>query len=241
MPTPPSPLKDHIIALLALQEVDSHIQRVRKSLALQDDGSKLKAASELSAKMHATALSALHVVHGDLKDSELKLATLETKIKSYEQKLYQGTVTNPKELANIEKEINALGHQRSDLDGKVLGLMDESDTQEAVVRALAATAERDKAAFEEHRAAYVDRKDSLGRELAAVTAKRPDVVKAVTDAALLKRYEELRPRHDGLAITHIVEGYCGGCRTRLPSMFVTLVKQGDEVQYCENCGRILVV
>ncbi len=75
--------------------------------------------------------TALHKVSGDLKDTELKLEGVETKRKNYQQKLYQGTVTNAKELANIEKEIEALGRQRSDLDGKVLELMEQVEQAQA--------------------------------------------------------------------------------------------------------------
>ena len=46
-------------------------------------------------------------------------------------------MTNPKELSNIEREIEALGRQRSDLDGRVLELMEQVEQAQAE----AATAE----------------------------------------------------------------------------------------------------
>ncbi len=86
--------------------------------------------------------AALHKLSGDLKDSELKLDGIETKRKNYQQKLYQGTVTNAKELSNIEREIEALGRQRSDLDSKVLELMEQVEQAQAADAVAEAEAHR---------------------------------------------------------------------------------------------------
>jgi predicted nucleic acid-binding Zn-ribbon protein len=235
-----TPLQDDLSLILDLQGVDLHIQRVKKSLASLDDGTKLKGVSDAAAAAHAEAVKTHHHVQGELKDSELKLSTLETKVKNYQNKLYQGTVTNPKELTSIEKEIAMLGRQRSDLDGRILELMDDVDTKLAAVKAAESVAVREKAAYDAHVEAYKERKESLTRELAAVTAKRPGVLAAVTSAALLKKYEDLRARTSGQSIAHIVDGACGGCHMRLPSFIVTAARAGAELTTCENCGRILV-
>jgi uncharacterized protein len=237
----PTPLQEELKTLLALQQIDSHIQRLKKTLTSMDDGAKLKAAAVSAEQAHAEGVKTLHTAQGNLKDSELKLTALEAKLKSYKDKFYQGTVTNARELTNIEKEIDALGRQRSDLDGKILVMMETVENQEQVVKSLSETAVKDRAAYDAHYAAYLDRKSSLSKELAATSAKRPEAVAAVTNAALLKRYEELRPRSAGMAIAPIVEGACGGCHMKLPSFQVTKVKQGEELQNCENCGRMLAV
>jgi len=235
-----TPLQDDLKLVLELQTVDLHIQRVKKSLASQDDGTKLKAVADEAAKALADGVKAQHHVQGELKDSELKLSTLETKLKNYQQKLYQGTVTNPKELSNIEKEIEMLGRLRSDLDDRILELMDAADTQQKVVRGLEVVAEREKTAHEAHVQAYKERKESLTKELAAVTAQRPGVHAAVSNAALLKKYEDLRVRNSGQSLAHIAEGSCSGCHMRLPSFLVTAAKAGNDLCVCENCGRILI-
>jgi len=236
-----TPLQDDLKLVLDLQTVDLHIQRVKKSLASLDDGTKLKAVADAAAATLAEGVKTHHHMQGELKDSELKLSTLETKLKNYEQKLYQGTVTNPKELSNIEKEIAMLGKQRSDLDGRILELMESVDAQHKEVRGLEAAAEREKASYNAHMQAYKERKESLTKELAAVTAQRPGVLAAVSSQSLLKKYEDLRARTSGQSLAHIVEGSCGGCHMRLPSFMVTSVKSGSELCTCENCGRILIV
>jgi predicted nucleic acid-binding Zn-ribbon protein len=99
-------------ALLDLQNIDRQIQRAKRAQAGLDNGSNAEAAANSARSLYETKNSGYHKAMGELKDCELKLAALEQKLKSYQQKLYQGTVTNAKELANIEKEIAALGRQR---------------------------------------------------------------------------------------------------------------------------------
>src|SRR5580704_4815137 len=110
-------------SLLELQQIDRQIQRAKKAQSTLDTGETARAAATQARDLYNAKNTAYHRASGDLKDTELKLAALETKLKTYQQKLYQGGITNAKELSNIEKEIHALGRQRSDLDGKILELM----------------------------------------------------------------------------------------------------------------------
>src|ERR687886_568955 len=104
-----TPLQDTLRALAALQQIDTQIQRARRAQAARQAAN--------------TARDTLHRLTAEQKDNELKEEAIETKRKNYQQRLYQGSVTNPKELSNIEREIEALGRQRSDLDGRILELM----------------------------------------------------------------------------------------------------------------------
>ena len=236
MPTVPETLN----ALYVVQQVDTLIQRAKRTQAALDNGKDATAQSEAAQALSHQKRSALNKASGELKDSELKLAAIETKRKNYQQKLYQGTVTNPKELSNIEREIEALGRQQSDLDGKVLELMEL--VEQAQVEAAEAEAGAHRA--EGHRtdvlAAFRSRYDTLTLEITDLTRQRQEVVAHVEDKALLKRYDDLRAKAGGVGIARIEGGNCGGCHMTLPSTVIKTVKEGVVVQTCENCGRLLL-
>ena len=101
MPT----LSETLTALYAVQQIDTRIQRAKRSQSTLDNGAEAEKESETARSNAAQKRAELHQVAGNLKDSELKLETIETKRKNYQQKLYQGSMTNAKELANYEKEI----------------------------------------------------------------------------------------------------------------------------------------
>jgi hypothetical protein len=232
-------LRDTLTALLNLQQVDRQIQRAKKAQAGLDNGSTAAAESTAARSAYEAKNDGYHRASGELKDCELKLATLEQKLKVYEQKLYQGTVTNPKELANIEKEIAALGRQRSDLDGRILELMDEvdqkkTDAELAHAEANAKDAGR-QAAVEQFRAEY----DRYNQEIESLMRERADAQALVNDPPLLKRYDEIRAKSGGVGIVQITNQNCGGCNMTLPTAQIKAVKDAEEVQTCENCRRIL--
>jgi predicted nucleic acid-binding Zn-ribbon protein len=234
-----TPLQESLRALLALQAVDSQIQRLMRSQKALDDGAAAQTSLRAARTASDSAASSLHRVAGELKDSELKLSGVESKKKQFEQKLWEGKVTNPKELTNIEKEIAALGRQRGDLDGQVLQLMDdvEAAQKEAAVAAAAAkeATERHTEIVAHFRANYKE----IERKLAGLRAERENAVAAVPDRALFARYEDICKKHAGLGIVTVADGDCGGCHMTLPNALVKSVRDAEILQICENCRRIL--
>jgi len=233
-------LRDSINALVALQQIDRQIQLLKRKQAGLDNGSASEALLVAARNANESATSAYHKAQGELKDCELKLAGLETKLKTYQQKLYQGGVTNAKELSNIEKEIAALGRQRSDLDGRILEWMESEDQHKS--RAQMADAEF-KAAQAKHQSVveeYKSQYERINQEITSLTQQRADAQATVGDARLLKRYDDIRVKSGGLGIVQIANHNCGGCNMTLPTAQVKLVKDADtEIQICENCGRML--
>lgn len=237
MPSVPETLT----ALYAVQQIDTLIQRAKRSQANLDNGTAAGAAADAANAAAQEQKTALHKVAGDLKDNELKLSTVETKRKSYRQKLYQGSVTNAKELANIEKEIEALGRQQSDLDERILMLMDEVEQAQVASSAADAAAHTAEGHRAEVVAAFRSRYDALTLELAALAQKRDAAAAAVEDKAALKRYDGIRAKAGGIGIAKIEGDTCGGCHMKLSSTLIKAVKEQAQIQTCENCGRLLLV
>ena len=236
MPTIPETLQ----ALYAVQQVDSLIQRAKRGQAALDTGKDATAQAEAAQETSQQKRNAQHKLSGELKDSELKLAAVETKRKNYQQKLYQGTVTNPKELSNIEREIEALGRQRSDLDGRVLELMEQVEQAQAEAATADASARQAQGHQTDVVAAFHSRYEALGLELTDLARQRQEAAARVEDKALLKRYDDVRAKSGGVGIARIEGGNCGGCHMTLASTLIKAVREGAATQSCENCGRLLL-
>jgi len=235
MPTVPETLK----ALDALQQLDSQILRDKRAQSALDTGAAAAQAAQAAHDAAQARRGEWQKNVGELKDSELKLATVEAKHKSYQQKLYQGSVTNPKELASIEKELGALGRQRSELDGRILELMEQTEQAQAM---LTAAEERARAA-DGHRAGvvstYRSRHEALDLELSSLAGQRAGAATLVEDKALLGRYDAIRAKAGGVGLARIDGNSCGGCHMTLSGTQIKAVKEGAQAQTCENCGRLL--
>jgi len=234
-------LQDKLDDLLELQNVDTQMARLKRGQAALDNGKEAEAAARAAREIATKQNQEFHRLSGELKDSELKLQSLEAKLKTNQQRLYQGTVSNPKELVNIEKEISNLQRQRSDLDERILELMDEVDVQKSVAASTEAEA---KVAETHHKSTVADWRtkfEAAAQELATLGQRRPLIVAAITDKSLLKRYEDLRARPGGIGLAKINGSNCSACGMSLPSNTIKSVREGEELTSCENCGRLLTL
>jgi uncharacterized protein len=224
--------------LLALQELDTEIERLRKDLTRLDTGAELRRRHE-ALRAHCEKLEAsLRAARANLADAELELKGVEQKKKEFEKRLYDGKVTNPKELSAIEREIEMLGRFRGTLDERILGAMEAIETAETELAKYTSARDRADAAWRAQDRTYRDEKARLEAALAEVTSRRQPMA-AEVDAATLRRYEDLRTRTANLAITRIQDATCGGCHTNLARAVVQRTQENTVYVFCENCRRFL--
>lgn len=224
--------------LFYLQTLDSRIAAIEATLASLDDGSALNAQLEQARGTESTAQTDLHDKQSQLRIMELELQSTVGRVKKLEQDLYSGRVANPKELQAMEADIQMLSRQRGRTEEDVLNLMEQIEQLLMDVKTL----EKDRQAREQvlavHLETYRQRREELTRELETTRAERETYASQI-DPDLLRRYERLRGRLEGVAVVKIINGICGGCHFKLPGQLVTRVKEEDVVLTCEECGRIL--
>jgi predicted nucleic acid-binding Zn-ribbon protein len=235
-----STLLEDLQALLAVQAVDSKLDRARVALAALDTGAATAATYNAGKAdfdtLKATALKAQAEQH----DAEMRLQSIETKKVDVNKKLYGGTVTASRELENLQKEIEMLEHQKDAAEEKVLLAMEEANralgTAQAAEAQLVALAEK----YKSTRAAYKTQHAALSAEIAALEAERTTAARPVP-APLLTRYDAIRAKRGGIGAAPLQkDGTCGACHTKLNSHLIDDVRAGQSPQVCEYCGRILI-
>ena len=76
-------------------------------------------------------------------------------------------------------------------------------------------------------------------ESAKLAVARAELLKALRPQTKGK-YERLREVKGDTAIVTVEGGSCQGCHYRLPPQVGTLLRGGEQIVFCEGCGRILV-
>jgi hypothetical protein len=234
------PLLDDLRALLAVQAVDTRIGRARAQLAALDTGAATAQDYHRADAEAKTRRAAATRAQAEQHDAEMRLQSIEAKTAQVQKTLFSGTVTGPRELENLQKEVEMLGRQKDDAETRVLEAMDAAGAQvaaaEAAEAASAALADRYRAI----RNAYKERHAVLAAEIAAGEAERAEAVRAVP-APLLARYDAIRAKKNNLAVVPLdADGTCGACHTKLNSGLTDAVRAATEAQTCEYCGRLLV-
>lgn len=232
-------MKSELAALYQLQQLDSTLDRMKKEFAALDQGQTEKATYD-AAKAALDAVSGdIHTNSANLRDTELEQQTVTTKKTEYEKKLYSGKVTNAKELMAMQEEIEMLDRQRGRLEEKILGLHEALEARRIEENTAKKAMDVAKKALKTRQTEYKQVAEGIAEQAKVLVGQRPSMVKQIPET-LMKRYDSLRASKAGLAIVALEDGNaCGGCKMGLPSMLVQLVHEGNTIQVCQNCKRIL--
>ena len=215
-----------------------------------DIGAKQQALAEVESQLGESealvaAAEALNEARGQFaswekrqRDLEWQVEDLGVKIAAEEEKLYGGRVRNPKELEALQRDVEAIKHQRSKLED---GLLDAMTRVEALGEQVAFQ-ETELASMEaewrESQSSLQRERAELSKALASLGAKREALVAQIRreDVAV---YEHLRLMRPGAVVASVEQGMCQGCRISLPISVLQQIRSGQVVVQCSNCGRIL--
>jgi hypothetical protein len=99
--------------------------------------------------------------------------------------------------------------------------------------------------LEGHRHDYESKRREIKRECAAMDAEisvyheKGLALKEQISSELLKKYETIKNRSNGLAVVAAWKEVCAGCHMNIPpQMYIELQKDAD-IQYCPHCNRII--
>ncbi len=223
--------------LYQLQEVDQAIEAKEQRLSEVEEQLGESEALRSARSDLEEAESELYELEKQQREQELELQTVVSKIKSEEERLYGGRVTNPKELAGLQKEVRYLKERRAEIEDGLLETMMAREEAKERVAECRQTLEEIESAWERDQASLVTERDELQSDLAELRSRQSELVSQVSQSAL-KTYNYLR-RTKGNAVARFENGMCLGCRVGLPSVERRRV-QSDDLATCSNCGRVLV-
>jgi predicted nucleic acid-binding Zn-ribbon protein len=171
---------------------------------------------------------------------EDSVATTTTKMDDEQVKLVSGSITSPKELANISTEIDLLRRKRDKFEEELMALMERREVAE--MQCAKIDEALTKAGADEARlvAQFQKAGGDILAEIDKLKKKRTRLAKDV-DPEVLAKYERIRGTHHGIAAGKLEGDMCGCCRTKLPSMTVQTLNTAGTIGECPNCRRLLVV
>jgi predicted nucleic acid-binding Zn-ribbon protein len=175
-----------------------------------------------------------------LRDQELEMRSLTSKIASVEDQLYGGRVKNSKELASLQKEVQYLKRKKSEFEDQVLESMVEVEESEAGVTEQRERLARLEEEWQETQARLSDEQNELINRLSQLKTKRAKLQRTI-EAGDLALYEDLRRRRGGRAVALLEGELCLGCRVTIPTTKAQQARQGEVLTLCTSCERILYV
>jgi predicted nucleic acid-binding Zn-ribbon protein len=235
-----SPMPRRTKLLYTLQRIDT--QLARKKHRYREVEAHLGESETLKVARAASKEADKELAHwrSVLRDQELETAGVTEKLQVTEKQLYGGRITNPKELSDLQKEVEYLKRRKASLE--------EKQIEEMVnVEQLVAKAQEAKTAYEQAEAAWRSENAELSAEydelraaLAKLLAQRKTVIKHISEKDLAE-YNALRRIFKGLAVVAVKDGSCRSCHVEVPRHDLEQAQATDEIYYCSGCERILYV
>ena len=200
----------------------------------------------------------IRILEGTLKQTERELMELEEKIdsneerlnknnfklkeydyhlKRIEEELYNGNISDAKQLKYLDDERRSTEENIEEKETEILGQLEEMED----LRQEFSRIENDfkdlkkeySILIKGYKAAVKDFKSKIMES----KRKTEDIISRIDDN-LLERYDNIRSRK-GNAIAEVVNCKCSGCNMMISTFMIDRLKDDDEIQFCESCGRIL--
>lgn len=236
--------KDALKRLLDLQRVDTAIDRLRQRKA---DLPEQRILDEITAELnavkadHAAKKAELDTIAQEQGRLEGEVSMIEDKIKHESERLYGGDISNPKELASIQAELDGLRRRKAHLEDQDLEVMERREAVETELSALSEKLDGLTSRATEAEAARDSAAVEIETDLTTNTAERGSIAPQIP-GELLEMYDDLRAKKQGVGVAPLVGGVCRGCGVSLSPVALDEIKRSgdDEVSRCENCRRLLV-
>ncbi len=232
-------LREDLLQLHELQKVDYQLYLREQALKGLDSGESLKALAVAVFKRFEIAQAEERKAEGAQRDRELELKGVEDKRAQVHEKLYSGRITNPKELGDLQKEEELLDEHIGHLEEAVLALMEVSEAAQAKMAALTAELESAKRRWKELVARTQAETTRLQAEIAVLKPERARLA-VLVESSLLRHYDDIRSRRQGIGLAVTGNESCPPCQVRLPPHTLARMKGSEELTHCDNCGRILL-
>jgi predicted nucleic acid-binding Zn-ribbon protein len=232
-----SSLREKLRALEELQQIDLETNEVRTALdAVPGRRAAVEARVLEARKAYDLEKARVEQNERERRQIDVLLGMERDKVKKWEGRL--GEIKTPREYAALSREID------------IAKKTNESQGEQA--KALLAAAGELKAALEQRGEALADAEDAAQAALAELEKALADgqarlaaldgrraAAAAQVDPALLGKYENIKRRRAGVAVSPVVGSTCKGCHRNIPPQLSIVLQRADTIETCPNCHRII--
>ncbi|MGI9607002.1 MAG: zinc ribbon domain-containing protein [Acidimicrobiales bacterium] len=232
-----------LTALLELQSLDNTLDQLRyrhehlpERQELTDIASELDALTRAFASTEATREG----LRKRERDLEADATDVKEKAARLDGRLYDGSVTSPKEATTLTEEVASLKARQSELEDQAIELLVEIEPlDEHMVDAEAARGE-----LEARQADSTSRLEKatadLEGEIAAAESERATAAGLLTEDRL-EQYRKLRITYGPAAIVEFDPDHSGGCPVAMSAVELDRWKHlpAGTLENCVDCGRLV--
>lgn len=224
--------------LFQLQKIDSQLDQIDQRLkSIQqelDNDDRLENARQIV----AAANEKFYLAQKELKRIELEVESKQVKLEQSESTLYSGVVKMPKELQDLQNEVNSIKKNIAALEDRQLEAMVLVEEQQSEYKNAQSNQTSIQALVTQDQSGLLGEKNKLESDRERLMVERSAVVPQIHPEKL-EHYNGLRQKKRGIAVAAVVDSSCTACGSTLTPAECQAARSPASTTYCPSCGRII--
>lgn len=226
--------------LYHLQQTDLEIEKTAGALSRVAEALTDIGALHSARQLRDALLEEVRQRKSKLKSVEWEVEDHSRRISTLDVKLYSGEVKNPKELSQMQHELEHLRELKRRTEDKELELLVDVEEKDLELQASENEVKKLDREWQAREAELRQEKAELEARLTEFQNKRARQVEGL-ESEDLGRYERLRAVKRGQAVSLVDREVCLGCRVAVPLVTIREARTSKGLVFCGSCGRILYV
>lgn len=231
-------MQNQLLLLAKVQEIDIQVGLIHEEE--RQYNADIERISE-DITQHEAKLASLKAEFDELEKArrllEDEVAVCTERIKKNEDRLKN--VKNEKEFNAVTKEMNTAKKEKQTKENEIGKFNEEINEKMGFIKAEEDKLLQRKTELEEKNTAILTNREQWQKRLKEKDEERMAIAKDIS-SVLLKQYETIRRKRQGIAIVAVEAGTCRGCYMNIPPQaYIQLQKGSSDLIFCPHCHRIL--
>ncbi len=224
--------------LFQLQQIDSAIAEAQKRVLEIEDSISDQNELDLVRQKLALLEDELKIKQDQYDQLNHEIQSKKNKKSQSESMLYAGKIQNPKELQDLQLEINFLSQAINGMEDDLFEKLIDLEKAQGLI-----DLDKEKLAelqtnWKTRNAQLAGEKTELERLITNYLSKREPIITQLPDEDLAI-YEQLRKNKNGVAVGKLQDESCSSCGSSLTASHCQQARSANTLFFCPSCGRIV--
>jgi hypothetical protein len=231
-------MRDDVKLLMELQDLDYWIDELERSKDYIPDMMKSlrnemeELSTELDEKQERVKQAKV-----EAQNLELTIAKLKEQLEKYQEQML--TIKTNKEYDALVAQIESAKAEISENEETYITTLDEIETLDKNITELTEKCGTIEKENSERISSLQSEIDNVEDKMSEKVAYRQQL-KSKVPRSILSIYQRVHKGRGGDVVVRLKRGACGACYKGQTPQKIQMIKNGDTIQTCDSCGRILV-
>jgi predicted nucleic acid-binding Zn-ribbon protein len=229
-------LNELLTQLVSLQAIDLEIDQIDNAIKSEQSALDERLAALAKRETLINELQEkISIQEKEIRTLEGEMADKMDHVRERQSKMMQ--VQTGREQTALLKEIEDAKKSAKENEEKIVAIMESTEK-------LTAQLQEEKNMLKGEKTLVAEETEKVRTNIESINKgkKKKDTVRneqaSKIKASILRKYDTLRQRRNGLAVINVVDGVCQGCFMAVPPQRFNMLLKGDQIFDCPTCQRL---